>query len=104
MTADQARALALALPGSLEQPHFQLASFRIHGKIFAALTPDGAELRVFIKDEDARDAWLARQGEALSPLFWGARRVGLAVQLAAARPAWVRELLQLAWQERGGKL
>jgi hypothetical protein len=37
------RALALALPEALEQPHFDRASFRVRGKIFATLPPVGED-------------------------------------------------------------
>ncbi len=102
MNADAARRLALALPGAVELPHHHLTSFRVNGKIFATMTPDGAELRVFIQGEDARDAWLQREPEALSPLFWGGKRVGLGVALAKARASWVKALLTEAWQPRAG--
>ncbi|RZL35066.1 MAG: MmcQ/YjbR family DNA-binding protein [Rubrivivax sp.] len=105
MTADQARALALGLPGAVEKPHHDLTSFRLpgaKGKIFATMTPDGAELRVFIKDEDSRDAWIARHPGIVEPLFWGARRCGVKLLLAKARPAWVGELLAQSWRENGG--
>jgi hypothetical protein len=35
------RAWALALSGSIEQPHHGSPSFRVGGKIFAQLSPDG---------------------------------------------------------------
>ena len=91
----------MALPGMLEQPHHGLSSFRLaKGGIVATLTPDGAELRVFLKSDDARDAWLQREPDAIAPQFWGAKRVGLAVRLAAAEPGWLGELLRQAWAER----
>jgi hypothetical protein len=37
------RALALALPEALEEPHFDRASFRVRGKIFATLPPVGED-------------------------------------------------------------
>ena len=37
MTRDQARRLALALPDVTEQPHFEMWSFRLVGKIFATM-------------------------------------------------------------------
>ena len=52
MKAVQARELALAWPGAVERPHHDLTSFRLpgtKGRIFATMTPDGAELRVFLK-------------------------------------------------------
>lgn len=33
------RQLALALPGTVEQPHFEKTSFRVKKKIFATLSP-----------------------------------------------------------------
>ena len=35
-------------------------------------------------------------------LFWGAKRCGVKLLLAKARPAWVRELLAQSWRENGG--
>jgi hypothetical protein len=35
--ADEARAMALALPGATEQDHHGRPSFRVQGKIFATL-------------------------------------------------------------------
>ena len=105
MTPGQARALALGLPGAVEKPHHDMTSFRLpgaKGRIFATMTPDGAELRVFIKDDDARDAWIAREPDAIEPLFWGAKRCGVKVALAAAKPSWLRDLLAQGWRENGG--
>lgn len=106
MTPAQARQLALGLPGAVEKPHHDLTSFRlpgVKGKIFATLTPDGAELRAFIKDDHARDAWIAREPGACLPLFWGSKRCGVKVLLPAAEPSWVRELLAQAWRDNGGE-
>ena len=109
MNAAQARALALGLPGAVEKPHHELTSFRLPGakpgttgRIFATLTPEGAELRVFIQDDAARDAWISREAGVVQPLFWGAKRCGVKLLLAQARPAWVKELLGQAWRELGG--
>ena len=66
MNAQQARELALGLPGAVEKPHHELTSFRL-------------------------------------PLFWGAKRCGVKLRLAAARPASVRELLAQAWHDLGGR-
>lgn len=104
MDAGKARELALALPGAVEKPHHELTSFRLpgaKGRIFATMTPDGAELRVFIQSDDARDAWIAREAGVVEPLFWGAKRCGVKLLLAKARPAWVKELLGQAWRELG---
>ncbi len=105
MNAAQARAIALGLPGAVETPHHELTSFRLpgaKGKIFATMTPDGAELRVFIKDEDSRDAWIDREAGVVEPLFWGARRCGVKLLLAKAKLGCVKELLSQSWRENGG--
>ena len=41
MTQDDVRRLALALPETVEAPHFDRASFRVRGKVFATLPPQG---------------------------------------------------------------
>ncbi|WP_457324584.1 MmcQ/YjbR family DNA-binding protein [Roseateles sp. P5_E11] len=105
MNAAQARAIALGLPGAVETPHHELTSFRLpgaKGKIFATMTPDGAELRVFIKDEDSRDAWIDREAGVVEPLFWSARRCGVKLLLAKAKLGCVKELLSQSWRENGG--
>jgi hypothetical protein len=105
MDAGKARELALALPGAVEKPHHDLTSFRLpgaKGRIFATLTPDGVELRVFIKGDDARDAWIAREAGVIEPLFWGGRRCGVKIRLDKAKPGWVRELLAESWRDQGG--
>ena len=50
MNARHVRRLALSLPQASEQPHFHLASFRVDGKMFATLAPDGSYLNVFVDD------------------------------------------------------
>lgn len=105
MNAAQARVIALGLPGAVEKPHHDLTSFRLpgaKGRIFATMTSDGAELRVFIKDDATRDAWIAREPGVVEPLFWGARRCGVKLLLAKATPGWVTELLAQSWRENGG--
>src|SRR6266516_7807303 len=44
----QAHRLALALPEVTEEPHFDMASFRVRGKIFVTVPPEGTRLHVFI--------------------------------------------------------
>jgi len=44
----EARRLALSLPEVTEQPHFDMASFRVRGKIFVTVPPEGTRLHVFI--------------------------------------------------------
>jgi hypothetical protein len=102
LTLDDARRLALALPEAVEAPHFDLASFRVRGKIFATAPKDGATLHVFV-GEEVRAQALALHGDCLEPLPWGAKIVGLRVQLAKAPPALVASLLRQAWAGKAPK-
>lgn len=99
VTAAQVRRLALALPGSVEQPHFRLASFRVGGRIFATLTEDGSALHLFV-DGAARDRALALYAPAVETLMWGAKPAGVKLWLAAATRAIALELLQQAHARR----
>lgn len=73
MTADTLARLALALPGTVEVPHFDRRAFKAR-TIFASLAPDGrtANLRL---DRDGQDHWCSLLPEALSPVpnKWGAQ-------------------------------
>ena len=57
------RRLALALPEATEEPHFHLASFRVKGKIFATVAPDGSYMNVFV-DDAQREVMVAIYREA----------------------------------------
>jgi hypothetical protein len=103
----QVRAFVLSLPGTCEQPHFDMTSFRVGGKIFATAPADESRLHVFV-DETEVAATLAelpsgRQPAALEPLLWGQRVRGLRIVLAAAPDDRVRELLTEAWRRKAGR-
>lgn len=102
MKAGAARKLALALPEAAEAPHHEYTSFRVRGKIFATMPPEGQVLHVFVGDEQ-RDRALALWGDACEVLMWGARITGLRVHLDRATPAAVRELLRAAWEHKAPK-
>ncbi len=94
----QARGLALAFPEAVEQDHHGFPSFRVRGRIFATL-PDDATLRVML-DPDAVDEAVAAAPRQCSVLRWGAKVSGVAVDLAAADPDTVADLLADAWRRR----
>jgi hypothetical protein len=96
---DSVRAFALSLPGAGEEPHFDLTSFRVKGKIFATAPPDGAHLHVFVGDDEVA-ACVAEDPGAFEPLLWGRRVRGLRVALAAARQDRVSELLEESWRRK----
>jgi hypothetical protein len=102
VTKAQARKLALSLPETTEQPHFEMWSFRVQGKIFATLPPDGRHLHIFV-DDDAVRAIVGRDPAAFEELWWGKKLAGVRVNLSAARPAAVRDLLDASWRRKAPK-
>jgi hypothetical protein len=99
---ESARRFALSLPGVTEEPHFEMSSFRVRGKIFVTVPPDGDRLHVFV-DEPEVDACVAEDPAAFEPLRWGTRIRGLRIQLAAAPAARVQELIEDAWRRKAPK-
>lgn len=102
MKLEQARRFALSLPGTAGAPHFNYASFRVAGKIFATAPPEGTHLHVFV-DEQQREAALAMEPDFLEKLHWGKQVVGLRVALAKAKPKFVESLLRQAWARKAPK-
>src|ERR1700722_16368076 len=99
---DRAREFALSLPGVTEQPHHDMSSFRVEGKIFATVTADETRLHVFV-DEPEVSATVAEDPAAYEPLYWGKKLRGVRVRLAAAPAARVRDLLAEAWLRKAPK-
>ncbi len=102
MKLAQVRRIALSLPEASEEPHFQLTSFRVRGRIFATAAAEGGYLHVFV-DDDQREIALHLHPEFLDKLLWGGKVRGLRVALAAARPQVVSGLLQQAWTRKAPK-
>ena len=99
MKMAEVRRIALAFPEAVEAPHFDYASFRVRGKIFATAPPGGEFLHVFV-DDVAREEALALHGDWIEKLWWGKKVVGLRIALAGAKPAEVRRLLDNAWRRK----
>jgi len=96
---EQARRFALSLPEATEAPHFDMASFRVRGKIFATVPADEAHLHVFV-DEPEIAASVAENPAAFEPLRWGERVRGLRIRLEPAPDDRVRELLEESWRRK----
>jgi len=96
------RRFALSLPEATEEPHFEFSSFRVRGKIFVTVPPDGQHIHVFVGDEEREQA-LALHPEFVEKLFWGGKVRGLRVRLADAEPAVVNGLVRKAWERKAPK-
>ncbi len=94
-----ARRFALAFPGASEEPHFDMVSFRVRGKIFATVPPDEEYLHVFVHEAEVL-ACVAEDPRAFEPLLWGRKVRGVRVALCQAQPERVRELIEESWRRR----
>lgn len=92
----------MSLADVTEEPHFNYSSFRVRGKIFATVPPEGGHLHVFVAEEE-REIALALDPAFVEKLHWGARVVGLRITLAKAKPAVVTKLLADAWSRKASK-
>lgn len=105
MRLDTARRYALSLPESSEAPHFEKSSFRVRGKIFATVPPDGTSLNVRVGESEAHA--LRRQDPAtFEPAMFGATKIvtdWIHVNLATADAGQVRELVKEAWRRTAPK-
>ena len=102
VSAAGVRKLALALPEAAEQPHHDMTSFRVRGKIFATMPPEGGRLHVFLA-EDQVASYCAEFPGAVEELWWGKKLRGCRVLLARADQALVRELLDESWRGKAPK-
>jgi hypothetical protein len=103
VTADEFRELALGLPEAAEGEHMSHPDFRVRGKIFATLWPDGE--RGMVKLTPAQQAlFTAQEPDVFQPVngAWG-RRGATRVCLGAASEASLREALILAWRNAAPK-
>ena len=98
-TLEQARRFALSLPEATEEPHFDMSSFRVRGKIFATVPPDEAHVHVFV-DEQEIAASVAENPAAFEPLRWGDRIRGLRIELGPAAEGRVQELIEESWRRK----
>ncbi|TFV51820.1 hypothetical protein [Blastococcus sp. TF02A-35] len=95
MTPAEVRALALALPEVTEGDHHGRNAFRLGTRVLATQWADD-QLNVMLDEPTAR----AVEGGPCSLLRWGEKLAGVRVDLSAATPELVGELLQEAWARR----
>lgn len=103
MTPDDFRDLALGLPGAVESSHMNHPDFRVGGKIFATIGPDGDWGMVKLRPEEQARLRL-EEPDVFAPIpgAWG-RRGCTRVQLETASPESVRQALFLAWRSTAPK-
>jgi hypothetical protein len=96
MDRDDARRLALALPGAIEQDHHGRPSFRVAGKIFATLW-DERTMNVMLDQPGILTA-VERHPDLCSERWWGSRLAAVSVDLQGADDEMLAELLGDAWE------
>jgi hypothetical protein len=96
VSPDDARLIALSLPGAVEQDHHGRPSFRVGGRIFATLWSE-ERMNVMLDEGGIRTA-LDRAPEACIEVWWGKRLAAVGVLLEQAEPELLRELLEEAWE------
>jgi hypothetical protein len=96
------RRLATALPEVTEEPHFHFGSFRVRGKIFATVPPDGEFAHLFVP-EPVREECLATHAHCAEALTWGQKVVGLRIDLGRVPPTLLRHLVRQAWAHKAPK-
>jgi hypothetical protein len=102
MKLEAARRFALSLPGTTEEPHHEMSSLRVEGRIYATVTPDHEYLHVFV-DHDEIERMVATDPDACERLHWGSKIMGLRIRIAEARSDMLEELLYLAWRRKAPK-
>lgn len=95
-TLQQARALALALPGAEERDHHGRPSFRVGGRIFATLW-DQQHMNVMV-DEPGIRTYVARDAQRYAEAWWGERLAAVRVRLELVGADELGELLSDAWE------
>jgi hypothetical protein len=103
MTAGEFRALALGLPEAAEAGHMGHPDFRVRGKVFATLGPDGDWGMVKLTP-DEQGLFVRTAPGVFAPFngAWG-RRGCTRVTLAAADEPTVRQALAAAWRNTAPK-
>lgn len=101
LSHDEARRLALALPGSIERDHHGRPSFRVEGRIFATLW-DAEHMNVMV-DEPGIHTAVQANPETCSEMWWGKRLAAVRVDLRVADERLLGELLEDAWEGKGGR-
>jgi len=97
MTTGEFRKIALSMPEAVEASHMGHPDFRVGGKIFATLMPDGKSGMVKLNlEQRARLTQIKPRVFAAIPGGWG-KHGATQVHLKPASKTVVREAMMLAW-------
>lgn len=99
MKLETLRRYAMSLSEVEERPHFEYTSFRVRGKIFLTVPPDGAHAHVFVAPTVRQEA-LAAHPDFAEELMWGGKAVGLRIKLANGPVDAVKTLVRRAWMAK----
>jgi hypothetical protein len=103
MTADQFRTIALSFPEAVEAQHMGHPDFRVDGKIFATLGPQG-DWAMAKLTPDQQAAFQAAHPDVFTPASgaWGKRGATI-IRLADVKQATARKSLIAAWRNAAPK-
>ena len=96
------RDFAMSLPEVTEEPHFDMTSFRVRGKIFVTVLPDDERLHVFVDESEIR-AMAAEFPTWCAESWWGKKLSAVRVTLDGADPERVAELLEDSYRRKAPK-
>jgi hypothetical protein len=95
------RKFAMSLPAVTEEPHHNYSSFRVGGKIFVTVPPEGTHVHVFVSEPE-RELAVSMYPEFVEKLLWGGKVVGVRVFLAKSEADAVRVLVRSAFELKSG--
>ena len=96
------RRYALSLAAVTEEPHHEMSSFRVRGRIFVTVPPAQDVIHVFVEEED-REPALAMYPQWAEKLLWGGKVRGLRIVLQSAAPSAVKALVLQACETKARK-
>lgn len=95
VTLAEVRRVAFGLQEVTEEPHHEMASFRVRGKIIATV-PDPEHVRLMLDEHEIRAA-ASENPQSFHEFYCGKRLACLVVDLPDVTLPQVRELLTEAW-------
>ncbi len=88
MKIEALRKFAMSLPAVTAEPHHNYISFRVGGKIFVTVPPEGTHVYIFVSEQEReqerereRESALSMYPEFVEQPLWGGRVVGNRVRL-----------------------